>query len=55
MITVGGCPALIVPISGMLICQSDSSSSRKASNSSSARSISSISRIGGWSQLSSIA
>ena len=46
--TSGGVAAPMVPISGMVIWKSDSSSSRKASNSSSARSISSI-RSTAWS------
>src|SRR5881394_3497629 len=49
MITCGGRPggALIVPISGIVIAKSASTSSRYASNSSSARSISSINSTGG--------
>ena len=46
MTTTGGRLARIVPISGIVIWKSESSSSRKLSNSSSARSISSISRTG---------
>jgi len=38
--------ALIVPISGIVTCQSEKTSSMKASNSSSARSTSSTSRTG---------
>ena len=46
-ITRGGVSALIVPISGTVTWKSDRISSRYASNSSSARSISSMSRTGG--------
>jgi hypothetical protein len=44
---MGGSAALIVPISGIVTWKSDSASSRKASNGSSVRSTSSISRTGG--------
>ena len=44
--TRGGVSALIVPISGTVTWKSDRISSRYASNSSSARSISSMSRTG---------
>ena len=47
IMTTGGVLALIVPNSGTVIDQSDSISSRNASNSSSALSTSSISRTGG--------
>ena len=47
MITIGGCSALIVPISGMVIWKSASTSRRYASNGSSVRSSSSISSTGG--------
>ena len=46
-ITAGRERAVTVPISGIVIWKSDSISSRKASNSSSARSISSISSTTG--------
>src|SRR6202050_3709403 len=46
MTTTGGCAAFTVPISGMVIWKSASTSSRKASNASSVRSISSISSTG---------
>ena len=46
MTTIGGCAAFTVPISGMVIWKSPSTSSRNASNASSVRSISSISSTG---------
>ena len=46
MTTIGGCAAFTVPISGMVIWKSASTSSRNASNASSVRSISSISSTG---------
>ena len=49
--TVGRRRASMVPISGMVIWKSERTSSRKASNSSSARSISSMSRTTGSSEV----
>jgi hypothetical protein len=49
--TVGRRRASMVPISGIVIWKSESTSSRKASNSSSARSISSMSRTTGSSEV----
>ena len=46
MITIGGCAALTVPISGIVTWKSASTSSRNASNASSVRSSSSISSTG---------
>src|SRR5207247_1112849 len=46
--TCGGCVALMVPISGIVTCQSEKTSSMNASNSSSARSVSSTRSTGAW-------